>query len=1264
MSNDYQSYFGRKHLQKFLTGGPREKGWREYKLPTGESVFLDPRFKDQRYYVNEQGDHVVPPQDLALFDVQDNIWESGTSMPSLEIKGRAAKKPGMLKSVGAALNPKNWGVDDYSQYATRDEAFAKARAAGEAEFMWNDDRYNTRKDTDPVNIDMSHPNAKMYVDLLNVYPELLKLINRGKGVDKINFDGAFADQEDRAHYNSFFNEIGVGVAPREEFIENLIAEMAHVKDRNLDNLGYNFRVGLERLKYGEDTYKTPGTVEYNTHRLYEPGIAMTAYYNLTPEKIKNIQNFLGVEADGYFGEQTYKALHSKYKDDPEMKRTVDRYRHMHPKDLDEYPLYDHGVTGHTYAELLHRDMGKKDKNSPFGWWFDLHETQRDGGVTYSNSKLQKFVKGGPRRKSVDAPVTNYEAMNNADQRAEYEAGWKAYTQGAQQWSDMLNREEERRGRELTVEEKEAFIEKYVKPAEGQRKFNYDRANDRRFDFLFDSGYTSWDSKNNAPVYNYRKPLEVESDRGQYAGDMDRFAKEWMGKEDTDFARALGFDAYSDKRSKKRAYDYARTKIAEQILAQNPQGDRNRQEWLKTFTPEQLSIIGESQASYNLNPDMGTQFRQGMANLFGIDYNDEDLSPEEAKNASRLGVLAPLGYTSNLVRGAFSGDMANAVSGKSAKPMTYGSLESYVQPGSTQALEELTLAGMDPLNLVGAGLIDDATRAGNIGRMVNASQDAAQASQAAAPASASFIGNLPYRFRRLGYNASVWQPEGEGALAKFIKSVKTPAVDEHLYGLGQGLAEVVEGERPFFEIFPMTTSQKQKIWAKQDAALREGEDFVKQWIYGPDGQIRGQVVDRAAALDPATVDRFQLTFDNNSSLMDANNILNANPSRMVSSRSKDLADNSIIPSSAKTYIANNRGRILGVNNPDYNITLRNQGFYHVDPKGIANTSAHETAHTFQRFGNRFIPWSHVITKHDATVTPYWFANESTPSGKMFADAMVEPKLWQDDPGYRELREKMIALGDEKNAKLKQLSDDVAAGKVKQEDHYTFAQEIANDYDDKIMRVESIDLPAYKEANKRKLSTWEASPKEIHSELMVARMNLAKRYAAEHGLTMEEAIQALQNPTDDMIDFMITDQGLNRFFKPTTSVEDKRKLIRMLPAAIPAIGAGMMMNDTQSAPETFAFGGPLLKFVGGGEHGGLDRWFAEKWVDVKTGKPCGRQEGENRKGYPACRPSKRVSGDTPKTASELSAAEKEKFKRTKTSSERIPYQHRRKEDGGQI
>ena len=75
------------------------------------------------------------------------------------------------------------------------------------------------------------------------------------------------------------------------------------------------------------------------------------------------------------------------------------------------------------------------------------------------------------------------------------------------------------------------------------------------------------------------------------------------------------------------------------------------------------------------------------------------------------------------------------------------------------------------------------------------------------------------------------------------------------------------------------------------------------------------------------------------------------------------------------------------------------------------------------------------------------------------------------------------------------------------------------------------------------------------------------------------------------------------------------------------------------------------------GGLTRWFKEKWVDVKTGKPCGRSKGESR-AYPACRPSKRISSKTPKTASEMSASEKSRFKRTKTSSKKITYQHRRK------
>lgn len=45
--------------------------------------------------------------------------------------------------------------------------------------------------------------------------------------------------------------------------------------------------------------------------------------------------------------------------------------------------------------------------------------------------------------------------------------------------------------------------------------------------------------------------------------------------------------------------------------------------------------------------------------------------------------------------------------------------------------------------------------------------------------------------------------------------------------------------------------------------------------------------------------------------------------------------------------------------------------------------------------------------------------------------------------------------------------------------------------------------------------------------------------------------------------------------------------------------------------------------------LKRWEKEKWVDTKTGKACGAG-GKNE----YCRPSKRVSAQTPKTKSEIS------------------------------
>lgn len=58
-------------------------------------------------------------------------------------------------------------------------------------------------------------------------------------------------------------------------------------------------------------------------------------------------------------------------------------------------------------------------------------------------------------------------------------------------------------------------------------------------------------------------------------------------------------------------------------------------------------------------------------------------------------------------------------------------------------------------------------------------------------------------------------------------------------------------------------------------------------------------------------------------------------------------------------------------------------------------------------------------------------------------------------------------------------------------------------------------------------------------------------------------------------------------------------------------------------------------------GLKRWFKEDWVDIssKNRVSCGRSSGSKR-GYPVCRPSRRVSSKTPKTVRELTRSEKKK------------------------
>ena len=64
------------------------------------------------------------------------------------------------------------------------------------------------------------------------------------------------------------------------------------------------------------------------------------------------------------------------------------------------------------------------------------------------------------------------------------------------------------------------------------------------------------------------------------------------------------------------------------------------------------------------------------------------------------------------------------------------------------------------------------------------------------------------------------------------------------------------------------------------------------------------------------------------------------------------------------------------------------------------------------------------------------------------------------------------------------------------------------------------------------------------------------------------------------------------------------------------------------------------------GGLTKWFKEEWVDVKTGKPCGRSGKEKKKRpYPSCRPKA--------VAAKMTKAEKASSARRKTGPAKIKH-----------
>ena len=373
------------------------------KNKAGDYVIIPKKYRTEVQDMIKDGCHKCIDSLVETLPVMEDYAQDGSLLPDWDK---------IINKVKATLNPKNWGVPDYTYKGSRGAAYAAARKAGEKEFMWNNKRFNTRKDTDEIKITVpkdsySNPmmyNGKIYSDYIQAnYPEFFKLINRGEGLNNIKFEGL--DGTNRAYYSLRENTIYVGRntdMANANFISNIIAEMAHQKDNSKNNIvwgSWDKDFWYERPKYGENRYDVPGTLEYNTHRLYEPGLAMIAYGDLSPNDIKRIQKHLGVKEDGYFGEITYKALKEKYKDSPYIQSALKEHQ-LYSQDKDENPINmgTYSKLAKAYLHQLNQDVPLRDSKRFYDVLQYSNYTDKallniiPGSGDYDVSELQRILK--------------------------------------------------------------------------------------------------------------------------------------------------------------------------------------------------------------------------------------------------------------------------------------------------------------------------------------------------------------------------------------------------------------------------------------------------------------------------------------------------------------------------------------------------------------------------------------------------------------------------------------------------------------------------------------------------------------------------------------------------------------------------------------------------------------------------------------------------------------------------------------------------------
>lgn len=117
------------------------------KKPSAEMLRQERKIKAKKYYAGGpigEGDD----KNKALKGTNDTLIAPTLNTQIVEeeapqwMKDKETIRPDEV-NFWESFNPKKWGLNDYSNYSSFNSAFRNAREAGEDEFVWNKERYNT-----------------------------------------------------------------------------------------------------------------------------------------------------------------------------------------------------------------------------------------------------------------------------------------------------------------------------------------------------------------------------------------------------------------------------------------------------------------------------------------------------------------------------------------------------------------------------------------------------------------------------------------------------------------------------------------------------------------------------------------------------------------------------------------------------------------------------------------------------------------------------------------------------------------------------------------------------------------------------------------------------------------------------------------------------------------------------------------------------------------------------------------------------------------